>query len=66
MDLHNEAVLLRRFENDRGNLGLSQRDKCFEPALATDQVVMTANGGWNRTANYWHLKVPAPTPRAAR
>jgi CO/xanthine dehydrogenase Mo-binding subunit len=37
---HHIAVLLRGFDNNRRDLALSQRDKCFKAPLPTDEVIL--------------------------
>src|SRR6202030_3056509 len=37
---HHVAVLLRGLDDDRRDLALSQRDKCFKAPLSTDEVIL--------------------------
>ena len=36
---HQIALFSSRFDNDRRNLGLPERNVCFKPALAAGQIV---------------------------
>ena len=38
-EAHDEAILDRRFDDDRGNLRLSKREKGFHATLPTNEII---------------------------